>query len=676
MVPDAPRRTPDRQRGDSYNGHSVKRKCKTGLPLTSLVLRWLAPALVLLATVASAADADIVAARAAWERGNVNALAKLRDRSAAHPLGAYPAFWHLLTTLDAAPEADLRAFMEANRDGPLADLLRRDWLKRLGAAGKWAEFRREHPALIADDHEVACYALQARLDSGDPEALQEARGRFVGGKEAPASCQPVFAALANERLIGSPEVWSRIRQLLAAGALAETKRANLLLANRERFDERDLALANDDPARFLARPRPKTPPNRAFHELSLHAVARLARKSPEEAATRLQDLAPTLGPDDSRYGWAEVALVSARSHHPRAVEWYRLAGEGPFSEPQLQWMVRAALRAGDWSLVRAAVNRMPPLEGRDPAWQYWLGRALRAEGANEAARAVMLPLAQERHFYGLLAAEDVGLARPPDWMPRSVPEEDVARMRAVPAVSRALALYRLGLAQEAFREWVFGLRARTDAEYLAAAELASREGLIDRSIGTADRTVTLHDFTRRYPTTHIETLSESARQWNVAEAKVFAVIRQESRFNATIRSRAGAIGLMQLMPATASWVAKQMSFPDYRIGLLDLPSVNIAMGTYYYHRVLADLGHPVLATAAYNAGPSRARRWRDAAPLEGAIYAESIPFNETRDYVKKVMANAWFYHHRLVGEVASLRAMLGTVPGRGNAEPASGSNIP
>ena len=291
------------------------------------------------------------------------------------------------------------------------------------------------------------------------------------------------------------------------------------------------------------------------------------------------------------------------------------------------------------------------------------------------ARELLAPLAEERHFYGLLAAEDLGTVRAPDWTPRPVPDAEVASLLAVPAIARAMALYRLGLNQEAFREWVHGLRARTDREYLAAAELARREGLIDRSIGTADRTVTLHDFTRRYPTDHQETLAESARQWNVAESKVFAVIRQESRFNATIRSRAGAIGLMQLMPATASWVARQMGIPGYRIAMLDLPSVNIAMGTYYYHRVLADLGDPVLATAAYNAGPGRAKRWRDASPLEGAIYAETIPFNETRDYVKRVFANAWFYHHRLSGEVASLRAMMGKVPAR-TGEASVASDIP
>jgi soluble lytic murein transglycosylase len=148
---------------------------------------------------------------------------------------------------------------------------------------------------------------------------------------------------------------------------------------------------------------------------------------------------------------------------------------------------------------------------------------------------------------------------------------------------------------------------------------------------------------------------------------VYALIRQESRFNVEIKSRVGATGLMQLMPATARWVAKQIPVNNYRPALLTDPPTNVAMGTYYFRRVLTDLGDPILATAGYNAGPGRARRWQDAKPLEGAIYAESIPFNETRDYVKKVMANAWFYRHRLTGQPASLRQLMGTVPGRSGA---------
>jgi soluble lytic murein transglycosylase len=230
--------------------------------------------------------------------------------------------------------------------------------------------------------------------------------------------------------------------------------------------------------------------------------------------------------------------------------------------------------------------------------------------------------------------------------------------------------------QEAFREWVFGLRAMDDRAYLAASEIAAQAGLADRAIGAAERTASLHDYTRRYPIPYRDSLAAASRQWNVDEAILFGLIRQESRFNTAIKSRVGATGLMQLMPATASWVARQIPVPSYRPALLVQPDINVTMGTYYFHRVLADLGDPVLATAGYNAGPGRAKRWRDAKPLEGAIYAESIPFNETRDYVKKVMANAWFYTHRLTGSTASLRRLMGTVPGRIPGEATSVAAIP
>lgn len=132
---------------------------------------------------------------------------------------------------------------------------------------------------------------------------------------------------------------------------------------------------------------------------------------------------------------------------------------------------------------------------------------------------------------------------------------------------------------------------------------------------------------------------------------------------ADARSRVGAWGLMQLMPATATWVARQIPVQAYRKEMLLQPAVNVQMGTYYFGRVLNDLRHPVLATAGYNAGPGRAKRWRDARALDGAIYVETIPFNETRDYVKQVLVNAWFYRHRLSGQMASMKQMVGTIPG-------------
>lgn len=624
---------------------------------------------------APATDADLPAAREAFQRRDARALENWQRRFAGHTLEAYPAYWALSLAIDKADPTAVRAFLQRHADTPLADPLRRDWLKALGAAGQWDLFRQEFPALASDDAEVACYALQDRLGRDDAEALKEARALWLAGREAPAACTPAFEAAARERLIGPPEAWERIRKVLAAGNVSEARRANAFLPNRERMNEKSLDRAAADPAKYIAGEKTRIP-GRATHELLLFAVTRLARTRPDDAAALWKAHAPVLGPDDPRQGWARIAHAAAQQHHPRALEWYALAGEGPFTAPQLQWKARAALRAGDWAALRSAVNLMPPEEARDPAWRYWLARALAAEGAKPAAEAILRPLSRERHFYGLLAAEELGATEEPDWTARPVAEEDLARIRGIPAVGRAIALYRVEMNAEAFREWVFALRAVDDRGLLAASEVALQAGMADRAIGAADRTASLHDFARRYPIHHREPLAAAARQWNVDEALLFGIIRQESRFNAGAKSRAGAMGLMQLMPATARWVAKQIPVQSYRPALLTQPDVNVTMGTYYFHRVLSDLGDPILATAGYNAGPGRAKRWRDAKPLEGAAYAESIPFDETRDYVKKVMANAWFYSHRLTGKTASLRAMMGTVPARGAGDAANVAVLP
>jgi soluble lytic murein transglycosylase len=289
----------------------------------------------------------------------------------------------------------------------------------------------------------------------------------------------------------------------------------------------------------------------------------------------------------------------------------------------------------------------------------------------------MRGLAGEFNLYGLLAAEELGVAASPDWGMAPPAASELDRVRALPGIERALALYRIGLDPEALREWLWAMRGLDDRSLLAAAEVARLASVPDRAIATADRTMHIHDFAQRYPISHHDALSAAARQWGLDEALVFSIIRQESRFMPHARSRVGAMGLMQLMPATAQWVARQIPVQPYRQDMLARPETNILMGSYYFRRVLNDLGHPILATAAYNAGPGRAKRWRDERSLEGAIYVETIPFNETRDYVKRVFANAWFYHHRLDGKAPSLKGMLGTVGGR-NTDPAGAvaSNLP
>jgi soluble lytic murein transglycosylase len=202
-----------------------------------------------------------------------------------------------------------------------------------------------------------------------------------------------------------------------------------------------------------------------------------------------------------------------------------------------------------------------------------------------------------------------------------------------------------------------------DEQLLAAAELARRAEVYDRTINTADRTAHVHNFQMRFLAPFRDVFREHARAFDLEEAWVLGITRQESRFIADAKSSAGARGLMQLMPATAKWIAGKIGMP-YSLDRVIEVDTNVTLGTRYLKYVLEDLGHPVLASAAYNAGPGRARRWRDIKPLEGAIYAETIPFNETRDYVKKVMANTLYYSALTGGKPLSLKQRMGTIPAR------------
>ena len=192
--------------------------------------------------------------------------------------------------------------------------------------------------------------------------------------------------------------------------------------------------------------------------------------------------------------------------------------------------------------------------------------------------------------------------------------------------------------------------------------------LFDRAINTADKTVAMHNFRLRYLAPFNEVFRVHARAHDIEEAWLLGLTRQESRFIVNAKSVAGAQGLMQLMPATARWVAGKIGMADFRPARVIEPETNITLGARYLKLVLSDLGHPLLASAAYNAGPGRARRWRGVTPLEGAIYAETIPFNETRDYVKKVMANTVYYSALLGGTHQSLKARLGIIPAKAAGE--------
>jgi soluble lytic murein transglycosylase len=258
----------------------------------------------------------------------------------------------------------------------------------------------------------------------------------------------------------------------------------------------------------------------------------------------------------------------------------------------------------------------------------------------------------------------------------AVDDARLSAFAARPDVKRVVKLAELDLRADSQREWVHVLRGADDAALLLAADYARRQRLYDRAINTAERTSTRHDFGLRYLMPYPAEFAAAASDHAVDKALLFGIARQESRFIAGIVSSAGATGLMQLMPATARWVARELNRGDFRPSSIADPAINTGFGAFYFKYWLERLDtRPALAAAAYNAGPGRAQAWRSGGPLEGAIWVETIPFNETRDYVKKVLANAMFYARELNQPYVPLTVRLGTITPR-DAVAANGGAAP
>lgn len=616
-----------------------------------------------LAAVAMPSDTQFMAAREAFRVGNRPRLEALARDLRGHPLADYANYYLLRQGLENQDPSAVQGFINAQAGNYLGERLRADWLKVLGKQGDWRELERQFALLRAPDQESRCLGLQARLHLLDASALAEAEALWLSLTPLPEGCQPLFGMLADR--VSTDQLWARVRLLFELNRVGDARQVIRTLPPAQQPDPKQLELMLDKTAVWLARLAPSRLQDRTDRELVAVAMQRLARNDPAFAAEQLERWSPHLGEQEKAWAWGQIGLQAARRHMAAASRWYSLSQAQVLTPEGAEWQVRALLRQRDWGAVRTVIENMPQTLRDKPEWTYWLGRAYKAGGRQEQARQLFERIAGQPIFYGNLADEELGraISIPAQAQPLSAAE--LAAAQTHPGLQRAIAFFRLDLRTEAIREWNWSIRDMDDRQLLAAAELARQQQIYDRAINTADRTRNQHDYRLRFLAPFDTQVRPAAQQQSLDDAWVYGLMRQESRFITNAKSSVGASGLMQLMPATAKWVAKKIGLKDYDHRRVNDPEINLLLGTSYMRMVMEDLdNHPVLASAAYNAGPGRARRWRAEVPLEGAIYAETIPFSETRDYVKKVMSNAVYYSVLFNGQPASLQARLGTVPAR------------
>lgn len=616
--------------------------------------------------VAAGQEDDFIAAREAFQADKADQLAVYAKRLQNYVLAPYVDYYQLRLRLKHAEVTVIRAFLSLYRGSYIADRLRGEWLHQLGKNRQWDLFAEEYPLLVNNNNALYCYSLQQRMDANDKDALIEARLLWFTGDSMPDSCTPLFNALVASGLISEEDIWARIRMALEAGNTGVAKYISRHLPANETLNISKLNAAANNPLRYLE--QQKKVEGRSDREIVLYAVQLLLRSDTNRAYVNWLKISDQLPDADQSYFYGILAYRAALRHDSRALDWFSDASRKNASvlltDTQLAWKARAALRAGNWELVLQTIESMSDSVQQTDTWRYWKARALKENAKISEANVIFAGLSTEHDFYGQLAKEELGTILSVPNKTYEVSAKEIAEMQQEPGIQRALELFHLGLRVQAVREWNWTIRKFDDAQLLAAAKVAQQNGIYDRAIHTAEKTVQHHDFNLRFLAPHRHELHTILQQHALDEAWVYGLIRQESRFIADIKSHAGAMGLMQVMPATANWVAKQIGMQDYRTSFAVEINTNLKLGTYYLKHVLTSFDNqPLLASAAYNAGPGRAKRWRDTKTLEGAVYAETIPFGETRDYVKKVLNNSMYYAKVLDHDPGSptLKQRLGVV---------------
>ena len=638
-------------------------------------MRLLACSLALLSTFASASESLLdssrqklfLAAEKAIDSNDQALYRQFQPSLKEYPLYPYLEYRQLKRSLSSARPEDVATFLDDYADTPLAGLLRKRWLNQLASRKRWQEYLRFYdPA----DGNISrrCHYLNALLQTGHKEqAFAQVEPLWLHGRSRPKACDPVFQAWRKAGHLTTELVWQRIGLAMNKGQVKLAGYLKKQLPAEERpWVDLWIQLRNKPELALTSKRLQREHPMR--QTLLRYAAMRKANSNPLGALGFWKKLQQqySFTPLDKQLVERKLADLLIREQDPLA--WQFLQQIEPCShDTKLQeTRLRAALYRQQWDQVLAWIDRLPEDSRQSERWRYWRARALEQTGDRKAANALYASLAGERSFYGFLAADHVGAPYNLKQQPAPVSSELLSRVAESPGVLRAKELVALKRWPDARREWRFLTRRMSKEEIMAAAKIAQSWEWHDQAIFTLARSGYWDDLELRFPLEHHETVRANAGKRDLDVSWVYGVIRQESAFNPSVRSHAGAMGLMQLMPPTARHVARKLLKRKRSPSRRDLanPDINIELGTTYLSDVLERLEqNPVLATAAYNAGPHRVSRWLPKQQLPADVWIELIPFRETRQYVERVFTYAVIYDHRRQEEIVRISQRLLPVHG-------------
>lgn len=593
---------------------------------------------------------------AVGKTSKANKLAKgLKD----YPLYPYLHYHKLRVRLNNVKAVEMQQFMTDHAELPVSRLIFNRWLKKQASKRRWKTFLKYYSG--SESAELQCYYLRALYATGrKTQALDQTTALWVSPTSQPKACDPLFATWRTTSRFNESVAWQRLHAAIQGNQRTLARYLLRFFSGQRKRAADAYYLVHTQPIK-ITRYASFAKNNEMYRQVIQHGLIRLSKKQPEKAAVAWKKYNKTHSFSASiRASVEERILVGLAMANTFPAEQSRASIESPYA---IDGLAEAALKNVRWAELGYWISRMDALERGKLRWQYWFAKSLEKtfkENSNEAqqSKEIFLSLAQQRQYYGFLAAQKIGQT---GQLNAQKPINNAAAgfenlaMRS--DVARALELFAVGDDLNGRREWYQAKKTMTPTELQQLAHLALKMGRLFLAIQTANSAEAFDDLTLRFPLAFSPLFDEASHKNNTQSSLLRAIARQESAFQPSVVSSAGAQGLMQLMPATANLAARRARLPKVAPGDLKSPAKNIPLGSYHLTWLIQRYdGQRPLAIAAYNAGEHRVDRWikgNEGVPID--IWIESIPFKETRNYVKNVLAFNVVYAHLLGNPVDVLQ---------------------
>ncbi|WP_087109468.1 transglycosylase SLT domain-containing protein [Halomonas citrativorans] len=557
-----------------------------------------------------------------------------------HVLSGYVDYHRLRNQLPNVSTAQVQSFINQHNDSPLSEWLRGQAIAKYGHAGRYSDL------LAVADGEPAgtarqCYYYTALMDSQPQQAAEAGLALWLEGSSQPDACDALFDHLRANGTIDATAIWERKMLAWQAGEDRLSTYLGGLLSGQWHTAIETADQVNTNTRAVTSAPACLGPECAATASFYKAAMQRFTREDTPAALSSWQTIAPNvnLPPSDQQAIEEELAFYALVRNVPGALGWVDDVLPSLDSERVLELRVRRALADRQWQEVIHWIAEMPTSQQENSRWQYWLGRANEQLGSQEAATARYRQAATDRSFYGFAAAEQLGQPYQLNLERNHFDEASRERTARLPVVQRTEALLRIGEDGLANSEWLYAVQNGTPQQARALADYAAHQQWHARLVQTTIAGSMWDALDWRFPEAYRESFMHWGRQTGVDPYMLMAITRRESAYNPVALSPAGARGLMQLMPGTASLVSRQLGISDPGpYGILD-PELNIRLGsTYLRDKLNRYQGNRLAAAAAYNAGPGRVDQWLGSGMESFDLFVESIPFKETRDYVQAVLS--------------------------------------